>query len=103
MTLSKMHAKMQEAKKKVNSVDARRFNSRSREKMEREIRAIKKSARTLERKSTKTKHLYKGMYSKEELDFANAEKVKFREECLSRRSIETESIDSSACAGLPCA
>lgn len=84
MTLSKVHARIQEEKKKLNPVDGRRFNSRSREKMEREIRVIRKSAKKLIRRSTATKHLHKGIFSKEEVAFANEEKKKFREECSKR-------------------
>ncbi|CAM9099459.1 unnamed protein product, partial [Sphacelaria rigidula] len=80
MTLSKVHARIQEDEKKLNPVDGRGFNSRSWEKMEREIRVIRKSAKKLIRKNTATKHLYKGIFSEEEVVFANEEKRKFREE-----------------------
>jgi hypothetical protein len=86
MTLSKVHARIQEDKKKLNPVDGRRFNSRSREKMEREIRVIRKSAKKLIRKNTATKHLYRGIFSAEEVAFANEEKQKFREACSKRMS-----------------
>lgn len=86
MTLSKVHAKIQEEKNKLNRVDARRFNSRSREKMEREIRVIQKSAKKLERKSTAKKHLHKGIFSAEEVAFAKVEDQKFRDKCMTKRS-----------------
>ena len=86
MTLSKLHAKLEEDKKKLDPVDGRRFNSRSRQKMEREIRVIRKSTRRLRRKSTATKHLHRGLFSKEEVDFANEEKRKFREEMSLKKS-----------------
>lgn len=91
MTLSKVHAKIKEDEKKLNPVDGRRFNSRSREKMEREIRVLRKSAKKLVRKSTATKHLHKGIFSAEEVEFANSEKQKFRDECLKRREKKLES------------
>ena len=80
MTLSKVHAKMQEDRKKLNPVDGRRFNSRSREKMEREIRIIKKNARKLAQKNAAAKQCHRGVFSKEEIAFAKAEKKKFREQ-----------------------
>ncbi len=79
MTLTKVHAKIQEEKKKGQFVDARRFNSRSREKMEREIRVIRKQAKRLRRKSTATKHLHKGIFSEEEVAFAREENKRFLE------------------------
>lgn len=79
MTLSKVYAKIQEDKKKLNPVDGRRFNSRSREKMEREIRVLQKSAKKHIRKSTATKHLYKGLLTQEELAFAKEEEKLFRD------------------------
>lgn len=86
MTLSKLHARLEEDKKKLDPVDGRRFNSRSRQKMEREIRVLRKSTRRLRRKSTATKHLHQGLFSKDEVDFANEEKRKFREEMSSKKS-----------------
>lgn len=81
MTLSKVHARLVEEKKKLNPVDGRRFNSRSHEKMEREIRMLQRNVKSLVRKSAGTKHLHRGMYSSEEVAFANEEKKKFREAC----------------------
>ncbi|CAM9093145.1 unnamed protein product [Ectocarpus sp. 12 AP-2014] len=81
MTLSKLYAKIQEDKMKLNAVDGRRFNSRSREKMEREIRVIQRNAKKLQRKSNAKKRLYSGeFFSKDELAFAKEEREKFREE-----------------------
>lgn len=97
MTLSKVHAKIQEDKQKLNPVDARRFNSRSREKMEREIRVIRKSVKKSRRKSTATKHLHKGLFSAEEVAFAREEQRKFREECMTKMKKEEES-SSLVCA-----
>lgn len=85
MTLTKVYAKVQEEKKKLNPVDGRRFNSRSREKMEREIRVLRKSARKLIKKSTATKHLHRGIFSEEEVAFANEEKKKFRDALLKKK------------------
>lgn len=90
MTLSKVHAKIQEDKKKLNPVDARRFNLRSREKMEREIRVIRKSVKKLRRKSTATKHLHKGIFSADEVAFAREEQKKFREECMAKMMMKNE-------------
>ena len=95
MTLSKVHAKIKEDERKLNPVDGRRFNSRSREKMEREIRVLKKTAKKLVRKSTATKHLHKGIFSAEEVAFANKEKQKFRDECAKRREKKMEAPVSS--------
>ncbi|CAM9102299.1 unnamed protein product [Ectocarpus sp. 8 AP-2014] len=80
MTLSKVHAKIQEDKRKLNPVDGRRFNSRSREKMEREIRVIKKSAQKLALKNATTKHLHRGVFSQEEIAFEKEENKKFRDQ-----------------------
>ncbi|CAN0489773.1 unnamed protein product [Ectocarpus sp. 12 AP-2014] len=80
MTLSKVHAKIQEEKRKLNPVDGRRFNSRSREKMEREIRVIKKSAWKLARKNAATKQLRRGVFSQEEIAFDKEQNKKFREQ-----------------------
>jgi len=92
MTLSKVHAKIQEDKKKLNPIDGRRFNSRSREKMEREIRVLRKSARKLIRKSTATKHLHNGIFSMEEVAFANEEKKKFRDALVKQREKKSNPI-----------
>ncbi|CAM9374954.1 unnamed protein product [Ectocarpus fasciculatus] len=81
MTLSKVHAKIQEEKRKLNPVDGRRFNSRSRERMEREIRVIRKSARKLARKNAKTKQLHRG----KDIAFGNEENEKFREKLESNK------------------
>ncbi|CAM9883602.1 unnamed protein product, partial [Ectocarpus fasciculatus] len=75
-----VHAKIQEDRRKLNPVDGRRFNSRSREKMEREIRIIKKSAWKLAQKNAATKQGHRGVFSKEEIAFAKAEKKKFEEQ-----------------------
>jgi len=80
MTLSKVHAKIQEEKRKLNPVDGRRFNSRSREKMEREIRVIKNSAWKLARKNAAMKQSHRGVFSQEEIAFAKEEKKQFREQ-----------------------
>lgn len=87
MTLSKVHAKMEEEKNKVGCVDGRRFNSRSREKMEREIRALRKNAKKIKRKnsSRRTKHLVKGLFSEEDVAFEKEEAKKFLEESLRKR------------------
>lgn len=89
MTLSKVHAKIQEDKKKNNPVDGRRFNSRSREKMEREIRVIRKTAQKLARKSTATKHLHRGIFFKEEVEFAREENKKFKEKLEMKKKKDT--------------
>lgn len=90
MTLSKVHAKIQEDNSKLHAIDGRRFNSRSREKMEREIRIIHKSARKMRRKSMSTRQLRNGIFSDEEIAFANEEKKKFRENCS--KKIQTASL-----------
>lgn len=102
MTLTKVHARIQEEKKKLNPIDGRRFNSRSREKMEREIRVIRKSAKKLIRKSTATKHLHKGIFSAEEVAFANEEKQKFREKLCLQRMQKDNSLVSTACTVSAC-
>ena len=103
MTLSKVHAKIQEEKRKLNPIDARRFNSRSREKMEREIRIIRKSAKKLKRKSTATKHLHRGIFSPEEVAYAKAENQKFREECMSKKKQKQTSTSTAPSSSLTCA
>ena len=80
MTLSKVHAKIQEDKRKLNPVDGRRFNSRSREKMEREIRLIKRSAWKIAQKNAAAKQSHRGVFSQEEIEFAEAENKKFRKQ-----------------------
>ncbi|CAM9206127.1 unnamed protein product, partial [Pylaiella littoralis] len=80
MTLDKVYAKIQEDAKTKNQVDGRRFNSRSREKMQREIALIKKINHNNRLKSASTKHLYKGMYSQEDVDRSRQEKKDFRKE-----------------------
>lgn len=102
MTLSKVHAKIEEEKSKIGCVDGRRFNSRSREKMEREIRAIRKTSKKIGRKNKNrsTKHLVKGLFSEEEVAFAKSEDKKFREESLRKRE---KKADNSASKLLVCA
>lgn len=96
MTLSKLHARIQEDKKKLNPIDGRRFNSRSREKMEREIRVLKKSAKKLIRKSHAKKHLHKGLFSKEEVAFSNEMNQQFRDECSARMEMKLKMETKSA-------
>ena len=104
MTLSKVYAKIQEDKKKLNPVDGRRFNSRSREKMEREIRVIRKSVKKSRRKSMATKHLHKGLFSAEEMAFNREEEKKFREECIAKKMMKKEeSALTPSSSGLVCA
>lgn len=97
MTLSKVHAKIEEEKNKISCVDGRRFNSRSREKMEREIRAIRKNAKKVNRKTTsrRTKHLVRGLFSEEEVAFAKEEAKKFREESLRKKEKKKDKIPAS--------
>ncbi|AAK14508.1 EsV-1-90 [Ectocarpus siliculosus virus 1] len=88
MTLSKVHARIQEEKRKLNPIDGRRFNSRSREKMEREIRVIKKSACKLAQKNAAAKQSHRGIFSQEEIAFAKEEKQKFREQLqINKKSV----------------
>lgn len=101
MTLSKVHAKIQEDKQKLNPVDARRFNSRSREKMEREIRVIRKSVKKSRRKNTATKHLHMGLFSAEEMAYSREEEKKFREDHQSKRLKKQNALALSE--GLACA
>lgn len=92
MTLSKLHARIQEDKKKLNPIDGRRFNSRSREK----IRVLKKSAKKLIRKSHAKKHLHKGLFSKEEVAFSNEMNQQFRDECSARMEMKLKMETKSA-------
>lgn len=101
MTLFKVHAKIQEEKQKLNPVDARRFNSRSREKMEREIRVIRKSVKKLRRKSTATKHLHRGLFSAEEMAFSREADKKFREDHVTKRLKKKNALATSS--GVACA
>ncbi len=80
MTLGKVHAKIEEEKKKIGRIDGRRFNSRSREKMEREIRAIRKTSKKMSRKNSNksSKHLVKGLFSAEEVAFEKEESLRKR-------------------------
>lgn len=101
MTLTKLHAKIQEEKQKANFVDARRFNSRSREKMEREIRVIRRQAKRNRRKSTATKHLHNGIFSADEVAFAREENKRFLQECLKPKSDDGGGGDTEGTEKVP--
>jgi len=81
MTLEKLHAKMQEAEHKSLNIDGRRFNKRSHIRMNREIRDINRAQTKMATRNHFMRTNNRGnMFSKEEIEFANEEKKKFREE-----------------------
>lgn len=80
MTLDKLHAQIQEAEHKAKKIDGRRFNKRSHVRMDREMRDINRAQGKITSKSDKMRCNRGSMYSEEEIEFANAENKKFREE-----------------------
>ena len=83
----KIHAMMEEEKKKADPVDGRRFNRRSRARTDREAREIKKSILKASRKKAARKTLYRGVFSQEEIDAGIEEKKEYR-----RLSTETRAL-----------
>ena len=103
MLFSNLHAKLLEDEAKACPIDGRRFNRRSRIKMDREASAIRKAIdRADDKKKSKRKN--RGIFSAEELLQGQEEKKRFKEECVKKRAErllsdekKLEDIDNSQC------
>lgn len=78
-----LYSKMCEDEKKACPIDGRRFNSRSRVRMDREAEVIKRSIAKQSRKR-KARRGSNKMFSEDEIRAGEEEKIKFREE-MSRK------------------
>lgn len=85
MLFSNLHAKIMEDEKKASSIDGRRFNKRSRVRMDREVQVINRSIAKAKRKKSSRKNTFRGVFSEEEIQFANEEKEKFRLACAKKK------------------
>lgn len=84
MLFNDIHAKRLEDEKKACPIDGRRFNRRSRIKMNREAQAIKKSIERADRKRN-SKRSRRGVFSAEEILQGEEDKRIFREESMKNR------------------
>ena len=81
-----LYSKMCEDEKKASPIDGRRFNSRSRVRMDREAAVIKRSIAKQQRKR-QTRRGPNKMFSEEEIRAGEEEKIKFREEIARKKEI----------------
>lgn len=88
MLFSNLYAKMEEDKKKANPIDGRRFNVRSRSRMDREALVIKRSIAKDRRKKNSRKKSHQGAFSAEEIKEYAEENRQFREDMTRKREIK---------------
>lgn len=94
MLFSNLHAKMQEDAKKASPIDGRRFNIRSKIRMDREAAVIKRSIAKDKRKKNARRSHHQGMFSAEEIRDGEEAKKQFREDMLRKReSKELEELE----------
>ena len=91
----KIHAMMEEEKKKSDPVDGRRFNRRSRARTDREAREIKKSIMKASRKKASRKSLYRGVFSQEEIDAGIEEKKEYRRLLSESKALKEAAVKES--------
>ena len=88
MLFSNLYAKMEEDKAKESSVDGRRFNVRSKIRMDREAEVIKRSIAKNKKKKNSRKKSRQGMFSEEEIRAGEEAKKQFREEMRRKRELK---------------
>ena len=86
MMFNEIHEKILAEENKESSVDGRRFNRRSRLKMEREAQAIRKSIEKSKRKRS-CKRSRRGVFSEEEIQQGLEAKKIFRKEIENQRKL----------------
>lgn len=90
MLFKNLHAKIEEEKLKASSIDGRRFNVRSRIKMDREAASLKRKSEKEIRKKKARKRNHGGVFSEEELREGEEAKIQFREEMARKRELKEE-------------
>ena len=86
MTLDRLSERITEAKNKEGKTDGRRFNSRSQMKMKWEIRGIIRVQNKQKKRSTAG--LYRGIYTKEEMEESRLEQEANKKENVKKESGE---------------
>lgn len=87
MLFGSLHAKMMEDEKKASPIDGRKFNRRSRAKMNREASAISNSIKKAEKKKVSRRGLYNGVFSEEEIRQGEEDKKRFQEEMKKKKEL----------------
>lgn len=88
MLFKNLHAKLEEEKAKASSIDGRRFNVRSKIKMEREAAALTRNSEKEVRKKQARKRHHGSVFSEEELRAGEEAKKEFREEMARKRELK---------------
>ena len=89
MLFKNLHAKLEEEKAKASSIDGRRFNVRSKIKMEREAASLRRNSDREDRKKEARRRNNRGVFSEEEIREGEEAKRLFREEMSKKRVRET--------------
>lgn len=76
MSFVTIHAKMLEQEKAACPVDGRRFNKRSRVRMDREVRVINRSIEKATRKRASRRSMARSLFSEEDIQFEAEENAK---------------------------
>lgn len=102
MLFSDLHAKILEDENKASPVDGRRFNKRSRIRMEREVQVINRSIERASRKRTSRKNTHRGIFSEEDIKFEEEENSRNkREKTKETDSVLTEDNDTDPSSTAP--
>jgi len=88
MTLDRLSERITEAKNKEGKTDGRRFNSRSQMKMKWEIRGIIRVQNKQKKRSTAG--LYRGIYTKEEMEESRLEQEENKKENVKKELVEVK-------------
>lgn len=84
MLFSDLHAKLLENERKACTSDGRKFNKRSRVRMDREVEVINNFMSKSRKKKTHRKGMFRGMFSEEDLQFEAEENDRARLERLEK-------------------
>lgn len=88
MLFSNLYAKIEENKKKSSPIDGRRFNVRSRKRMDREAAVIKRSIAKDIRKKNARRKSQQGTFSAEEIKEGEEAKKQFMDEMIKKRELK---------------
>ena len=88
MLFGDLYARMEEKKKKSSSIDGRRFNVRSRSRMDREAAVINRSIAKDRRKKNARRKSHQGTFSDEEIREGEEAKKQFMEEMMKKRELK---------------
>ena len=92
MTLDRLSERITEAKNKEGKTDGRRFNSRSQMKMKWEIRGIIRVQNKQKKRSTAG--LYRGIYTKEEMEESRLEQEESKKESIKKELVDVKKESS---------